>query len=279
VNATEHPAAGACPSRAARRRLAGALGLTGGLGIAAGIIQAVAGSRIPAWTGGKASPVPLGLLTIVFSAVALACGLGLLAKPASPGRCAALAAGLVIPAGICFSTVGMLWYLPGTLLLAATVIAVLAGPPAGVVAAVRHNWLRVLISVLGGYEILLALGAGAATAVLGLTGGAGADRRALGRAAVPGPRGGPPRGRHHAVRARHVVEPHRPRRSPPRPRHRAALDAGGTGTPRPAPQSRASGRQATRAHRHDHRRARAMTPVGFQNSATSVGLGFYAARS
>jgi hypothetical protein len=172
VNATEHAAAGACPSRAARRRLAGTLGLTGGgLGIAAGIIQAVAGSRIPAWAGGKASPVPLGLLTIVLSAVALACGLGLLAKRASPGRCAALAAGLVIPAGICFTTVGMLWYLPGTLLLAATVIAVLAGPPAGVVAAVRHNWLRVLVSVLGGYEILLAPGAGAATAVLGLTGG------------------------------------------------------------------------------------------------------------
>jgi hypothetical protein len=115
--------------------------------------------------------VPLGLLTIALSAAALGCGLGLRGKPASPGRRAALAAGLLIPAGICFTTVGMLWYLPGTVLLAAAIIAVLAGPSAAVLAVVRHDWMRVLVCALGGYEILLALGAGAGTAVLGLTGG------------------------------------------------------------------------------------------------------------
>src|SRR4029079_1281339 len=54
-----------------RHRLVAALGLTGAaLGIVAGAVQATIGPRIPEWTGAKASPVALGLLTIGLSALA-----------------------------------------------------------------------------------------------------------------------------------------------------------------------------------------------------------------
>jgi hypothetical protein len=51
--------------------VAARFGVLGGvLGVGAGIIQATMGSRIPDWTGAKADPGALGLLTIALSVLA-----------------------------------------------------------------------------------------------------------------------------------------------------------------------------------------------------------------
>jgi hypothetical protein len=89
------------------------------LGVLAGCIQFAFGEDIPEWTGNKLHPVQLGIITIALSLVSLVCvtyldrhGDGL-----TRGR---VLAGLLIlaTAGICFTTVGRLWYVPGPLLLA-----------------------------------------------------------------------------------------------------------------------------------------------------------------
>ena len=58
-------------NRAPQHKLAAILGSAGSvLGIFAGAVQATIGSQIPDWTGAKAAPVPLGLLTIGLSVLA-----------------------------------------------------------------------------------------------------------------------------------------------------------------------------------------------------------------
>jgi len=64
-----------------------------------------------------------------------------------------------------------LWYIPGPLLLGAAGLAVVAGPAGDVAAAVRRDWLRVLVSVLGGYYLVLAGGTSGTRAALGALGG------------------------------------------------------------------------------------------------------------
>lgn len=157
-----------------RRRAAATLGLVGGsLGVAAGVIQATFGSRIPEWTGNKASPLALGQLTIVLSAIGLACAANLRARsPLSPGRQVAAGIGLLVPGALCFSTVGRLWYLPGALLIAAAVVLMTDGDPRAIREVVADNWLRVLVSVLGAFELLMAVSAAPVlTVAVGLIGG------------------------------------------------------------------------------------------------------------
>ncbi len=145
-----------------RQQVAAALAVVGGsLGAAAGVTQAAVGSQIPGWTGNKGSPLALGLLTILLSGISLGCAALLRsASPLRPGRRVAAALGLLIPGGLCFSTVGALWYLPGLLLLSAAALVITAGEPHETRASIGANLPRALVSLLGGFELLMAVSAG-----------------------------------------------------------------------------------------------------------------------
>lgn len=96
------------------------LGLFGSaLGLLAGFIELTIGTQIRPWIGNKENPVVLGLVTLLLSAFAL--GAMILARnlepPTNDGKLA-IFLGVLFPAAICFTTVGRLWYLPGSLLIA-----------------------------------------------------------------------------------------------------------------------------------------------------------------
>jgi hypothetical protein len=135
------------------------------LGVVAGVVQATIGSDIPTWTGAKAEPAALGVLTIV---LALAAGGGLVvahhprARPG--GRRVALAV-VVTTALICFTTVGRLWFIPGPLLLIGAALTVHSWRDLAV--AVRRNWTRVLVATLGGCQLVMAAGAAPTLMVVG----------------------------------------------------------------------------------------------------------------
>jgi hypothetical protein len=154
-------------------RLATRLGLAGaGRGIVAGVVQGMVGTRIPEWTGNKDSPVALGVLTVLLSLLAAGCALGLArVHRHAAGRRLALTAGLLVPAGLCFSTVGRLWWLPGPLLLLAAAIALALEPRRAYAGLVRTHWLAGLLGVLGAAELLMAVSAPPVTAVVGIVGG------------------------------------------------------------------------------------------------------------
>jgi hypothetical protein len=92
------------------------------LGVAAGVVQLVAGDVMPEWTGDKNDWVLLGLATIGLSLVAAVC-FWYLRRPGLPlwGR-VALVVVYVAAVIVCFTTVGRLWYLPGPMLLLALVL-------------------------------------------------------------------------------------------------------------------------------------------------------------
>lgn len=154
-------------------RLAPALGVAGGaLGVLAGIVQATVGSRIPDWSGAKGSPVALGILTVLLSLLATWCAYGLRGTaPIGSARRLALVIGLTIPAGLCFSTVGRLWFLPGPLLLCCAALALAGGSRREFNEAIRSNWLAGLVSLLGAFEILMAVSATPVAAAVGVLGG------------------------------------------------------------------------------------------------------------
>jgi len=157
---------------ARRDRSAARLGLVGGaLGVVAGLVQAVAGRELGSWAGDKADPVPLGLLTVALSAVAVAAGLVLYAGSVTTGgRRAALVAGLAVPGLMCLSTVGRLWWIPGALLLLAAGTVVAAAPTA-VARAVADAWLGVLTTVLGACFVVVAATARPVLLVFGAASG------------------------------------------------------------------------------------------------------------
>jgi len=115
------------PDAPARDRVAAGAGIVGGvLGVVAGLVELSVGSSIRSWIGDKEDPTRLGVVTIVLASIALAAALDLRRAPA-PGRArrATIVAGLLVPAGVCATTVGRLWYVPGTLLLVAACAAAL----------------------------------------------------------------------------------------------------------------------------------------------------------
>jgi hypothetical protein len=157
-----------------RLRAAAALGVLGGsLGVLAGGVQTGYGTDIPAWTGDKASPVALGLLTILLSGIAVLCAVTLRRQaPPAVGSRVAAAVGLAVPGGLCFSTVGRLWYLPGVLLLAATVFTIASTDLRQTRQVIASNWMRGLITALGAFELLMAVSAGPViTIAVGVVGG------------------------------------------------------------------------------------------------------------
>jgi hypothetical protein len=156
----------------ARRRhhVVAILGVTGGaLGVVAGAVQAAIGPQIPQWTGAKASPIALGLLTIGLSAVA-----GFAAVRQRDGGLSvwgrtACALGMVGPGLLCLSTVGRLWYPSAVLLLVAGTMTVDSWRDCA--RAIAEDWFRVLLTALGGFEMLMAAGAAPALMLVGAVGG------------------------------------------------------------------------------------------------------------
>jgi hypothetical protein len=100
----------------------------------------------------------LGLLTVGLAAVALVAARRFLRPGLSPGQRAAWALALAGPGLLCLSTVGVLAWAPAGLLVAAAALAV-ADDPREVARAVVTHWPRVLLSALGGFELLMAAAA------------------------------------------------------------------------------------------------------------------------
>jgi len=142
-----------------RGRVAAGLGTAGALLLGvAGLVQATLGAVIPDWTGDKLAPVGLGLLTVGLAAVALLAARRFLRAELSPGPRAAWALASAGPGLLCLSTVGVLAWAPAVLLVAAAVLAVADGPGDSARAVAAH-WPQVLLSALGGFQLLMAAAA------------------------------------------------------------------------------------------------------------------------
>lgn len=153
-----------------RARPIGTLG--GALGTAAGAVQLTWGSTIPAWTGNKADPARLGLVTILLGLIALGAARYSPADPAPVGA-ALRAATLAFPALVGFTTVGRMWYLPGALLLVAAALAATGVHGSGrqVAAALGASWARLLTGTLALLAVALGLTAHGPARVAGALGG------------------------------------------------------------------------------------------------------------
>ena len=131
-------------------------------------------AEIRDWVGDKQDTTRLGVTTLLLSLIALSAVALLWRRPAASGPTRLLAAaGLLIPAAICFTTVGRLWYLPGALLIAGGVI-VLAGlrhEGAQMRGSIARHWLAGLTVVLGVYYVFLGSVALGPAGTLGILGG------------------------------------------------------------------------------------------------------------
>lgn len=88
------------------------------LGMLAGLIETTFGASIRPWIGNKENPFILGLVTMLLSGLAwVAVRMAQKRVPSTADGKLATILGVLVPAGVCFTTVGMLWYLPGILLL------------------------------------------------------------------------------------------------------------------------------------------------------------------
>jgi hypothetical protein len=87
------------------------------LGMLAGIVELSVGVHIRPWIGNKENPFVLGLVTLLLSGLAwITVRTAQNHVPQNADGKLATIFGVLLPAGICFTTVGMLWYLPGILL-------------------------------------------------------------------------------------------------------------------------------------------------------------------
>lgn len=148
---------------------------TGGalLGVLVGALDVAFGPSIRSWVGDKQNTTGLGTATILLSLVALASVVGSTSlRSPSTGQRLAVAAALIVTAGICFTTTGRLWYAPGTLLILAGLLAVAWARRAGdILATVERNWLLVLTTVLAAFYILLGSVTWGVVGALGIVGG------------------------------------------------------------------------------------------------------------
>ncbi len=159
------------PTPSRRRRLAARLGIAGGaLGVAAGLVQLSVGARLPELTGAKSSPVALGLLTVAVSLLAGGAALRQREPAVTIGGRTACAAALILAGLLSITTVGVLWFATGPLLLVAGVLTVDDGR--ATLRQVRSTWPRTLVTVLGASQLLMAAGAGPLVASVGAVSGA-----------------------------------------------------------------------------------------------------------
>jgi hypothetical protein len=169
-SAVRHPARG----RRIDDRSAGRLALAGAaLGLVAGALELTIGPSIRDWVGDKQDTTRLGLTTILLSAVALAAATALQRRQQDTGgRRVAIALGLVLPALVCFTTVGRLWYIPGALLLASAALTVAATPRTELTAALtERHWRLGLLAVCGALYVFLGATTLGVAGVLGVLGG------------------------------------------------------------------------------------------------------------
>ncbi|MCW3046487.1 MAG: hypothetical protein JWO74_771 [Solirubrobacterales bacterium] len=162
------------PRRGRRDRLASRLALVGaGLGVFAGVAELTFGPSIRDWVGNKQDTTRLGLTTIILSSVALASA-GVLQRADSRAHShrLAVALGLVVPAVICFTTVGRLWLVPGSLLLVAGGLLLSAAQRGELGHAVdERRWYTGLVALCGAYYIFLGATALGLAGLLGVLGG------------------------------------------------------------------------------------------------------------
>ena len=95
------------------------------MGLLAGLTELAIGSQILPWIGNKGQPAVLGLVTMLLSGMALGATISAhtLKNPSNDQK-VAIFLGVFLPAMICFTTVGRLWYLPGLLLVTASLLIV-----------------------------------------------------------------------------------------------------------------------------------------------------------
>jgi hypothetical protein len=182
------------PGRRGRDTIGNSVARAGSaLGIVAGAIQLTFGGDIASWTGNKASPAALGLVTVVLASIAGLATIRLRRAFDPPGTRLALVVLTAVIALVCFSTVGRLWLVPGPLLL---IGAGLQAPGwSESISATRRNWPRVLLATIGAFELLMAAGATTLALLVGVVGAgaligaawlAGGDRRVVGALLVVG---------------------------------------------------------------------------------------------
>lgn len=163
------------PSRPHLVRVAAWLGVVGAtLGLIAGLVELTAGAEIRSWVGDKNDTTRLGLATILLALIALTAALALLTgRAVSPQRRLAVAAGLLVPGLICFTTVGRLWYLPGVLLVGAGVLvaADLRRETHTLAASLERNWTVLLTATLAVFYVFLGATALGLAGALGVAGG------------------------------------------------------------------------------------------------------------
>lgn len=153
-----------------RHRVAAALGLAGSLaGVLAGLVQATIGGFIPEWTGAKASPVGLGLLTVGLSGLGAWAALRQRGPDLSVRARAACALAMIGPGLLCLSTVGRLWFPSAVLLVSAGAMSI-DGWRDTVRVIVEDRW-RLLLSALGACQWLMAAGASPVLMTVGAVGG------------------------------------------------------------------------------------------------------------
>lgn len=172
------PAASSRPDTAGRERrdtLAARLALFGaGLGVLAGLVELIAGAAIRDWVGNKQDTTRLGLTTTLLALIAAAAATRLQRPAGATGaRRVAAIFGLALPAVLCFTTVGRLWYLPGVLLLVAGAL-LLSGTRRDEFAAAitEEHWRVAMLAVCGAYYIGLGATALGGAGALGIIGGA-----------------------------------------------------------------------------------------------------------
>lgn len=174
-------ASGRSASTAARLAMIG-----GCLGVVAGVIQATVGSRLPDWTGNKDNPVALGLLTMALGITVVVAARFLTSHPPRrPEPLTAIALWFIVVALLGTTTVGRLAVVPAALILTAAGATIAGLGWHTFATVVRTHWLRGLLGLLGGFELLMAVSAAPVLMVVaGLVAGA-----ALVAAAIIGPEG------------------------------------------------------------------------------------------
>jgi hypothetical protein len=140
----------------------GVLGST--LGALAGLIELSIGAQIRPWIGNKENPAVLGLVTLLLSGMALGAIVSArnLEMPTNDSKLA-IFLGVLLPAVICFTTVGRLWYLPGPLLIITALLLAyeywLSPSPAGSPGTFSSTeWASRIIGGIGSVVILAAVG-------------------------------------------------------------------------------------------------------------------------
>jgi hypothetical protein len=144
------------------------------LGIVAGLAELTLGPHIRSWVGSKQDTTRLGLATITLSGMALLAAVTWLQRrETSPGTRLLVIVGLIVPAVVCFTTVGRAWYVPGALLVIAAAMAAseLRKDAREVVETISSHWLAALTVVLGASYIFLGATALGVAGMLGIGGG------------------------------------------------------------------------------------------------------------